>query len=78
MGFIEGRHPVDVSGPLSGDQQLLQVLRITHWLMTYLIAHSDTPLTPFQAGGDTGRMRSWRPHKATTRGLEVTPEGRRW
>jgi len=46
---MEGRHSVDVSRPLSGNQQSLQILWITRWLTAYFIAHNDTPLTAIQS-----------------------------
>jgi len=49
MGLIKGRHSVDVSRPLSGNQQPLQILRITRWLMAYFTGHNDTPLTAIQS-----------------------------
>jgi hypothetical protein len=49
MRLIEARHSVDVSRPLSGNQQPLQILRITRWLTAYFIAHNDTPLTAIQS-----------------------------
>src|SRR6516162_8216808 len=45
MGLIKGRHSLDISRPLSGNQQPLQILRITCGLTAYLIRHNDTPLT---------------------------------
>ena len=47
--LIKGRHSVDVSRPLSGNQQPLQILRIRRGLTAYFIGHDDTPLTVIQS-----------------------------
>ena len=38
----EGSHPIDVSHPLPGNQQALQILGITRGLAVWPIAHGDT------------------------------------
>ncbi len=58
MRLKKGRHSVNVSRPLPGNQQALQILRITRRLTAYFIGHGDTPLnqsnctTPERRGGN--------------------------
>ncbi len=44
MRLKKGRHSVDVSHPLSRNQQALQILRITRRFKAYFIGHGDIPL----------------------------------
>src|SRR5262249_27908636 len=43
IGLKESSHSVDVSRPLAGNQETLQVLRITRWLVACFIGHDTTP-----------------------------------
>ncbi|HLE71699.1 MAG TPA: hypothetical protein VJH87_18610 [Vicinamibacteria bacterium] len=45
MGLIKRRLSVDVSRPVSGNQQPLQILRIPRRLTDYFLGHNDIPLT---------------------------------
>ena len=49
LRLINGHHFFDVSRPLSGSQQPLQILRITRWLSACIIGHSDAPLTAIRS-----------------------------
>jgi len=42
--LIKGRHSVDVSGPFSGNQKPLQILRIACGFMAHVIDHNGTQL----------------------------------
>jgi hypothetical protein len=43
------RHAPTVSGPLSGNLEPLQILRITRWITGFFIGHNNTPPTESQS-----------------------------
>jgi hypothetical protein len=51
----EGSHPIDVSHPLPGNQQALQILGITRRLAVWPIAHGDISSNGFRSSNRIAR-----------------------
>jgi hypothetical protein len=48
-GAIKRHYPVEVSRPLSTNQQPFQILRVTRWLPAFFIGHNDSPVIAVQS-----------------------------